>query len=267
MANVNSDEAQKAKKSLESEYNFGTTGWKIKSVESHILTKEQEETFTVGLKLPHLPDMVFSQNALIIARSKNDIKFTPYDALKSVNDHDDLVHVAGAKEWLDARKESAHLHKIVHPYDWTYTPANFKGTTSSSICIASTDEKIDYEKLKKREQILFYKDIVLYEDELDDNGCSKLSIKIRVMPSGFFCLQRFYLRVDNTLIRVIDTRLYCSIDKPKEILREYSERECTFAELSSKKVPPNVLVDQNEIVEFLNVKKQTCEKLDFGSDQ
>ena len=30
----------------------------------------------------------------------------------------------------------------------------------------------------------------------------------RVMPSCLFCLLRFYLRVDGTLIRVIDTRIY-----------------------------------------------------------
>lgn len=266
MAATASNETKKSTKYTESEYNFAN-GWKIKTVESHILTKEQEDTFTTGLKLPHLPDMVFSQNVLNISRYVNEIKFTPYDALQYVNDHDDLVHVAGAKEWLEARKESAHLHKIVHPYDWTYTPSNYRGTTSPSIDINPTNDRIDYEKLKERENILFYKDIVLFEDELDDNGCSKLSIKIRVMPSGFFCLQRFYLRVDNTLIRVIDTRLYSSIDKPNEILREYSERECSFDELSSKSVPPNVLVDQNEIVAYLDVKKENSEKLVFPSDE
>ena len=26
--------------------------------------------------------------------------------------------------------------------------------------------------------------VVLYEDELDDNGCAKLSVKMRAMPSG-----------------------------------------------------------------------------------
>lgn len=265
MATTPSNETKKSTKYTESEYNF-VNGWKIKAVESHILTKEQEQTFTAGLNLPHLPDMVFSQNLLSISRYANDVKFTPYDALKYVNDHDDLVHVAGAKEWLEARKESAHLHKIVHPYDWTYTPSDYRGTTSPSIGVNPSNDKIDYEKLKERENILFYKDIVLYEDELDDNGCSKLSIKIRVMPSGFFCLQRFYLRVDNTLIRVIDTRLYCSIDSPNEILREYSERECSFTELTSKAVPPHVWVDQNEVVSYLDVKKQNCEKLIFPTE-
>ncbi len=42
----------------------------------------------------------------------------------------------------------------------------------------SIDNRIDYEKLKRRENINFFDDLILYEDELDDNGCSKLSVKI-----------------------------------------------------------------------------------------
>lgn len=44
--------------------------------------------------------------------------------------------------------------------------------------IEETDERIDMEKLKVREQIHFYADILLFEDELGDNGHSMLSVKI-----------------------------------------------------------------------------------------
>ena len=37
---------------------------------------------------------------------------------------------------------------------------------------------IDYERLKLREKILFFDEGILYEDELDDNGCAVLSSKI-----------------------------------------------------------------------------------------
>ena len=30
--------------------------------------------------------------------------------------------------------------------------------------------------------------VVLYEDELDDNGCAKLSVKMRAMPSGILLM-------------------------------------------------------------------------------
>ena len=82
------------------------------------------------------------------------------------------------------------------------------GTVDKFQC-EPTDLQINYEKLKIEEKMLFYDEVVLYEDELDDNGCTKLSVKLRVMPSGFFLLQRFYLRVDATLVRVHDTRQTC----------------------------------------------------------
>lgn len=37
---------------------------------------------------------------------------------------------------------------------------------------------IDLEVLKKKEKIYFYEDIILFEDELADNGCALLSVKM-----------------------------------------------------------------------------------------
>jgi len=44
--------------------------------------------------------------------------------------------------------------------------------------VSETTERIDLEKLKVREKIHFYADILLFEDELADNGSSMLSVKI-----------------------------------------------------------------------------------------
>ena len=92
--------------------------------------------------------------------------------------------------------------------------------------VSDTDERIDYEQLKQQERIYFYDDVILYEDELADNGIAVLSVKIvriscvcsqlynkffptqRVMATGFFILLRFFLRVDGVLVRLIDTRIY-----------------------------------------------------------
>ncbi len=37
---------------------------------------------------------------------------------------------------------------------------------------------IDYNQLKVQEKILFYEDIILFEDELADNGIAELRIKM-----------------------------------------------------------------------------------------
>ena len=44
--------------------------------------------------------------------------------------------------------------------------------------VLPTSEKIDIEKLKVRDKINFYADVLLFEDELSDNGCSVLRAKI-----------------------------------------------------------------------------------------
>jgi len=50
----------------------------------------------------------------------------------------------------------------------------------SSMCakVEANDERIDVERLKVRDKIGFYSDMMLFEDELHDSGCSALSIKI-----------------------------------------------------------------------------------------
>ncbi len=84
--------------------------------------------------------------------------------------------------YLSVRKDSPHINKIIHPYDWTYTPFGYKGSLSSgesgTFTVSSTQDRINYEKLKEKEKILFYEEVILYEDELDDNGCAVLSAKI-----------------------------------------------------------------------------------------
>lgn len=41
-----------------------------------------------------------------------------------------------------------------------------------------TAERIDMEKLKAREQIMFFDEVLLFEDELHDHGVSMISAKI-----------------------------------------------------------------------------------------
>ncbi|KAM1152170.1 hypothetical protein ACFX2J_034648 [Malus domestica] len=51
-----------------------------------------------------------------------------------------------------------------------------------------TEEKIDVVALASKEPILFYDEVVLYEDELADIGVSLLTVKVRVMPTSWFLL-------------------------------------------------------------------------------
>lgn len=72
------------------------------------------------------------------------------------------------------------LEEKIKPFDWTFT-TDYMGTMSGFQPV-DTDDRIDMEKLKKKDKILFYVDLTLFEDELHDNGIASLSIK---MVKGF----------------------------------------------------------------------------------
>lgn len=68
---------------------------------------------------------------------------------------------------------------------------------------------------------------MLYEDELADNGIAMLSCKIRVMPARMLLLSRFFMRLDNVIFRIRDTRIYVEFGTG-EVIREYVAKEDGF---------------------------------------
>jgi len=265
-----------------SDYKFGP--WTFSIARSHILQSQCQHPpvcktsvddgvyewsnmcrfcqFDRRLSIPQLPDMVFADNVMRIEHNDGfGIEFNSLDALSFVENKKDVMKVAMADAWREARVETSDIQEVVKPFDWTYTTA-YKGTLTGSdkkLKEITTEEEIDIEKLKQKEKILFYEDVHLYEDELADNGCAQLSVKVRVMPSSFFVLQRFYLRVDGVLVRVNDTRLYHEVDK-NYLLREYSRRESRFEDL---KLPQNVINEPSEVWMHLPVMEQSRDKLEL----
>ncbi|MBN3287000.1 TIPRL protein, partial [Polyodon spathula] len=133
------------------------------------------------MHMPSLPEMLFGDNVLRIQHSDSfGIQFNAIDALKCVNNLQDSVKVACAQEWQETRADSEHSKEVVKRYDWTYT-TDYKGTLlgdNLKFKVTATDDRIDMEKLKAREQIMFFEDVLLFEDELHDHGVSMVSVKI-----------------------------------------------------------------------------------------
>lgn len=57
-----------------------------------------------------------------------------------------------------------------------------------------------------------------------DNGITMLSCKIRLMPARLLLLCRFFMRLDNVLFRIRDTRVYADFSTG-EVIREYIAKE------------------------------------------
>ncbi|KAL5010664.1 hypothetical protein ScPMuIL_012969 [Solemya velum] len=247
-------------------FQFGP--WVITATRSHILESEGElrEKFESALALPQLPEMIFADNVLRLDHSSGfSLDFTALEALKLVDAHNDPLKVAVAQAWTEARAGSEFIREVIKPFDWTYT-TNYRGTVrcreGSSCQITDTDERIDMEKLKIREKIHFYSDILLFEDELADNGTSSLNVKIRVMPTSFFILLRFFMRVDNVIVRICDTRIYQEAGKDF-LLREFSRKD---DEVKDIKAPSHAFTDANEISTYLTERESLFEKIEFPKD-
>ncbi|CAH8590359.1 unnamed protein product [Dicrocoelium dendriticum] len=192
------------------------TPWIVSITEHHILKSSgsERETFECALPLPGLPEMIFDKNSVSIMYNGNStatesrpyLSFTALDALKMVDCTKITVEVPFAKEWQKARENTDEQLDQPKPYDWTFTTP-YNGSLRGPWSVDNYAEGLDMSLLRRRDPILFYAETTLFEDELGDNGISMLNIKLRVMETGFFLLQRFFLRVDGGLVRTFDTRI------------------------------------------------------------
>ncbi|KAG8187545.1 hypothetical protein JTE90_008432 [Oedothorax gibbosus] len=263
---------------------FRFESWTVESKKSHILqsrcTEDSCKTindekcalenaslcdfclYETKLELPQLPEMTFAGNILTLNHdSAFGIEFNALDALLMVDSKHDNMKVAIAEAWQESRMENSKIKDVVKPFDWTYT-THYKGTlfgNTEKIKISQTEERIDLEKLKVKSKILFYEDLILFEDELADNGTAQYSVKIRIMPDSFFILLRFFLRVDNLLVKIIDTRYFYEVGK-KYILREHMTRESKIKDLN---VPLQLLRNPQELWEHLPKVAFEYEKLEI----
>lgn len=138
---------------------------------------KKNSRYNFALELPHLPDMVFHKNALILEHENGaKIIFNPLEALKKVRTEKQDVRVSCSDEWRESRPKDKTKEKL-KPFDWTFT-TDYQGTINDKFTVEQTDMKIDKFKLMVKEQILFYEDLSLFEDELHDNGISVCSVKI-----------------------------------------------------------------------------------------
>lgn len=140
---------------------------------------------------------------------------------------------AGKKYKITSSTERSNENDVGHNAAAQSQPATTEEETSASSSgpqpsfSAAGAPEIPLALLKRRDPILFFDDVVLYESELDDNGISMYSVKLRVHAQRMLLLARLFMRLDNVLVRVRDTRIYVDFDD-EVVVREYTEREAEF---------------------------------------
>ncbi|KAK4401711.1 TIP41-like protein [Sesamum angolense] len=255
-------------------------GWEIESRKRSILNSSLLQQWEEKLQTSHLPEMVFGESSLVLKHVSSGVKihFNAFDALCGWKQEAlPPVEVPAAAKW---KFRSKPTDQVILDYDYTFTTPYSgsasveknsepgRGAAEESSCYAHWEdcqEEIDMVALASKEPILFYDEVILYEDELADNGVSLLTVKVRVMPSGWFLLLRFWLRVDGVLMRLRDTRMHCTFRGNEEpiILRESCWREITFKTLSSKGYPTDSAAysDPGVISERLPIVKRKTQRL------
>jgi type 2A phosphatase activator TIP41 len=195
------------------------------------------DAMSESLGIP-VPEMIFGDNVVEIAHPSSGwlLQFNAHDALDAVDKTDkNMLQVAYAKSWSASREStSAGIKEVVKPYDWSYSTVyrgslangdGEKGKTTREFAESRTP--IPIELLKRRDPILFFDDVMLYESELDDNGISVCSVKLRVHEHRMLLLCRLFMRLDGVVVRVRDTRVYVDFDTDV-VTREYTAKEISF---------------------------------------
>lgn len=231
-------------------------GWRIFSTEGPIANSAREEELRTQLGVKP-PGMLFDKSNVQITHSDTSFKllFTAIDALKMVGEADPNIKVRAAERWTSKGDRSdVEITTIEHASDWTFTTeyagtftsANSDASHTPSVQAADCNDHqlctINYSALRDTSlPILFSSEVVLFEDELDDNGTASFRVRLRVMPTFFFVLARFFLRVDGVIIRIFDTRYFHQFDSDV-VVREINHRQCNLA-TSLKHLHPSILRD------------------------
>ncbi|KAM7543212.1 hypothetical protein Aperf_G00000015202 [Anoplocephala perfoliata] len=235
--------------------------WFVKTTQSHILNSVgvEREMFESELGLASTPEMIWAYNQVTLTLNDGEnmakFEFNALDALKRVDKNKVYFKIPAAEHWKNSQTEKFTDAK---PFDWTFSTA-YDGTLVGNWTVQNTNEGLDQAFIRSRDPILLYGSIDLFEDELGDNGISMLNVKIRVMSSGFFVLQRFFLRIDGCLLRVWDTRLQWRLGD-KYLLREVKRMD------SEQWLPSMVGIGPNDAATLCTrLMEQRFEKLYPGT--
>jgi type 2A phosphatase activator TIP41 len=114
-------------------------------------------------------------------------------------------------------------------------PLNKEASESANLRIEDAEQELEIpvSRLGRDNPILHFAEVYLYEDDLGDQGYTACTLRYRVMGDCFYILHRYYLRVDEVLVRIFDTRLFHSFDT-EYVIREFQYKESTYDELRAK---------------------------------
>ena len=203
------------------------------------------------LYINHLPEIFYGYNRLfLVNKSKNfSYEFNPIQML-SLTSNTIRQKLLKEKEIYyipnQAKSQYSKIGDEKTEEDWSFSSPYMGHLTSINKSDISqfykeinNDRKFNIKKSDlifpeiKVENVLNYNQVHFFEDELGDIGLSEGKIGFGVMEDYFLGLMRCYLRVDNMLVRNIDTKIYHKFGSAY-IMRNFTVREKNYDELRQR---------------------------------
>ena len=243
---------------------FSTNSWDFYYHQENMLSSKELEQIQTKLKVAHLPEIFYGYNRFYIVNKElnffyeiNPLQMINMTAFVERNEHlskkgiyylPSDVKVQYHNEWKDIKIDRDDIQTIQPKEDWTFCSPYMGSFThlsssplsglfpevkanDSPIKVEETNMPLPVERLGQNNPIINYIETRLYEDELNDNGVSETKFRFRIMKDCFFGLLRSYLRVDNVIVRNIDTRIFYSFGE-NYILGNFQVKEITYEELN-----------------------------------
>jgi len=220
----------------------------MNSKDLDILIKNKDEN---KLHINHLPEIFYGFNRLfLINKSKNFCyEFNPLQMLSLAN-YSQRKKLLKEKEIYyipnQAKSQYSKIDDTKNEEDWSFSSPYMGHITSiNNSPMSKYYPEIKETKVFKKEKtnlkypetkvenVLNYNQIHFFEDELGDIGFSEGKIGFGVMNECFLGLMRCYLRVDNMVVRNIDTKIYHKFGD-NYIIRNFLVKEKTYDELANK---------------------------------
>ena len=220
----------------------------MNSKDLDILIKNKDEN---KLHINHLPEIFYGFNRLFLVNKSYNFcyEFNPLQMLSLAN-YTQRKKLLKEKEIYyipnQAKSQYSKTDDTKNEEDWSFSSPYMGHITSiNNSPMSKYYPEIKETKVFKKEKtnlkypetkvenVLNYNQIHFFEDELGDIGFSEGKIGFGVMNECFLGLMRCYLRVDNMLVRNIDTKIYHKFGD-NYIIRNFLVKEKTYDELANK---------------------------------
>lgn len=184
-----------------------------------------------------LPEILFPHNKIVIANAVSGRRVT-FDASSALarsrvgclqqSSKDKLNGVSAAQSWcqspfavFDPKVDWAWRND----FDGVWQEQNGEPIAREHFLCSVPGEGFNWSLLRDQTiPLLLFDHVDLFEDDLHDGGISKMSAKIRVMPTALFLLCRHFVRVDGKGAAAREVRVFFEVGATEYLCMEVSDK-------------------------------------------